>query len=155
EAQVVHRAADLRRRAAAIGARDLVHAPEHGIERALVLGEERAPRLGDGVELLARLGGGHRRVAELLEQGERRGDDARARAGPAGEALLDRLDDLVAMAGLVREQGQNEEAQTALLEHPPAAEPAAMAAAMTEPVVPAEFATRGTLAALAVALAPL
>ena len=69
-----------------------------------------APFIGDRVELLGAVGL-RRQVADVLQIGQRRVDDARARAVPAGGLLLDHHDDLVAVPRLLRDQGEDDEAQ--------------------------------------------
>src|SRR5262245_49457133 len=85
-----------------------------------MLSEICAARVGDLVDLLAALLGRGHRVAQVFEHRERRVN--RTRAGgvaPAG-ALLELLDDVVAMTGLFIEQAQDDELEVALLEHPAA-----------------------------------
>jgi hypothetical protein len=55
-------------------------------------------------------------VAHLLEHRQGGIDDAGARAVAAADALLEVLDDLVAVAGLVLEHRHDDEAQVAVLE---------------------------------------
>jgi hypothetical protein len=67
-------------------------------------------------------------MADIFEQGQRRIDDAGARAVGAADLLLDGADDVVAMARLFRNQLQHDKAEVALIEDaPPAAASAAMA----------------------------
>jgi hypothetical protein len=107
-----------------------------GFQEGLALG-------GDGIELLAAafLGGG---VAELFQEGQGRIDDAGAGAIGAADRLLDGLDQLVAVARLLADQLEQNQAQVALFEHPlrpPAMTAHAHAAALPAPA-PAKAVTR-------------
>src|SRR6202790_813361 len=58
-------------------------------------------------------------MAGLFQIGEGRIDDARARAVPAGGLVLEHFDDLVAVPGLLRDQGERNQPQVALGQHAP------------------------------------
>src|SRR5258708_21516514 len=75
----------------------------------------------------------------VLEQGERRIDDARARRIFAAGQALDRADEVVAVAWLIGDQLQKHEAKLAALEHPAAAAAAAMPAPAFRPVAEVEL----------------
>ena len=75
-------------------------------------------------------------MAEFLQQGEGRIDHARAGAVGAAELVLDGLDQLVAMARLLRDQRQDDVAQVALVEYP-AAPVSAFAPVLAMPAIPA------------------
>src|SRR5262249_47001714 len=86
------------------------------VDEVAVVGEMGAALVGDGVELLGALGlAGH--VAGLLEIGERGIDDAGTGRIPAGGLVLQNLDDLVAVARLLGDQGEREQPQVALRQH--------------------------------------
>ena len=86
--------------------------------------------VGDGVELLGALGlGGD--VADLFEVGQRRIDHAGARRIPTGGLLLKHLDDLVAVARLLGDQRQRQQAHVALRQHLAGADEVAAAHAVT------------------------
>src|SRR5262249_17745412 len=74
-------------------------------------------------------------VARLLEIGQRRIDDAGARRVPAGGLVLEHLDDLVAVARLLGDQREGDQAQVALRQHAPGAHHIA-AAGPSAPAVP-------------------
>src|SRR5262249_37220637 len=69
-----------------------------------------------GVELLGALAL-RGDVARLLEIGEGRVDDARARRVPARRLVFEHLDDLVAVARLLRDQRERDQPQVALRQH--------------------------------------
>jgi hypothetical protein len=70
-------------------------------------------------------------MAKLFEHGQGRVDHAWAGTVAAADRFLDRLDDLVAVTGLLGDERQNHEAKIAMIENP--AEPAA--AAMTASMI--------------------
>src|SRR5215813_9432869 len=76
----------------------------------------RAPFRSDGVKLLGAFAR-DRHVAGFFQKGQCRIDDARAGAVPVGGFFLDQLDDLVAVAGRLRDQRQRDEPQIALRQH--------------------------------------
>src|SRR5262249_39753389 len=98
----------------------------------------------DGVELLRAFGRGGD-VAGFFQIGQRRIDDAGARRVPVRRLLFQELDDLVAVARCLGDEGQRDQAQVALHQH--AARPhqvfaafakaAAVAAAKAEAAEPA------------------
>src|SRR6478672_3517961 len=95
----------------------LADAVEDRVDRLLVLDEVGATGVGDLVDLLSFIAGNDAGVAEVLEELEGRVDGAGAGGVGAAEALLERLDDLVAVAGLLLEEAEDDVAQVALLEH--------------------------------------
>src|SRR3984893_16452739 len=156
-AQVVDRRAHERRHAATlvvVAAEAAAHARtpladegkplEHRVDEVAVLLEMGAALLGDGVALLGALDLGGE-VARLLEIGQRRIDDARARRVPAGGLVFEHLDDLVAVARLLGDQRERDQAQVALRQHAPGAHHIAAAVtsgpAMTGAEMPAPTAT--------------
>ena len=89
---------------------------ERALHRLAVVVEMGAALVGDGVEPLVALGGrGH--VAGLFEEGQRRIDDAGARAVHAAGLFLDGLDQIVAVARLLLDEIQRNQAQIARGEH--------------------------------------
>src|SRR5690606_21137630 len=81
----------------------------------------RQERLALGREAVALAAGNfriNRRITHVVEPGERRIDDARARAVAAAEALLDRLDQFVTMARAFRDHGEQQQPQLAIIEEP-------------------------------------
>src|SRR5690606_30549937 len=140
--QVVHGAAQQHRCAPArhrFGRR--LHAPHHRFDGLAVAVEERAPLVGDDVTL-APAGAVvvDARMAHLLEQGQ--GGIDRTRAGGVGavEHVLDGADQLVAVARLLLDQGQQHQFEVAVAEHAPGARTAAMAATEAEVVAVEPFA---------------
>src|SRR5260221_10233322 len=115
EPQVFHRTEDRRRRRAAMCRAPRGDPREQRIDRLTVRRQQRHAGLGNGMQLLAALARTDGYVAQLFEHGQRRIDDARARAIGAGQHLLDRLDDLVAVARLFRDQMQHDETQVAMV----------------------------------------
>ncbi len=111
-------------------------APKHCIDECAVFLEVGAPLVGDGVELLGPLGLGGE-IARLLEVGEGRVHDPGARRVPAGGLLLQHLDDLVAVARLLGDERQRDQAQIALRQHPPRPHHVAESASATAPMAPA------------------
>ena len=114
EAQVLHRSQDLRGRTTAMGAAGLLHAREQGVHGGAVGVEVGAALGGDRMQFLAAVTGGDRYVAEFLEHGQRGVDHAGAGAVGAADALLDRLDDLVAVARLLGDQVEDDQAEVAM-----------------------------------------
>src|SRR5215831_1218026 len=79
-----------------------------------------AALVGDSVKLLGAFGGdGH--IAGFFQESERRVHNARTRTVPVGGLFLDELDDFVAVAGGLRDQGQRYQPQIALRQHAPGA----------------------------------
>jgi len=105
---------------------------EHRIDEVAVLFEMRAARVGDGAELFCTLGL-RRDVARLFQIGECRIDDARARRIPARGALFEQLDDLVAVAWLLGDQRERDQAEVALRQHAPGTHHVAAAMSPAEP----------------------
>src|SRR5690606_19236202 len=89
-----------------------------------VVGEVAPSVIGDGIELLVavRLRGD---VARLFKPGQRRIDDSRAGRIEALRLLIDGLDDVVAVTGLLLDEVERDEAQVAAGEHPTDTEAAA------------------------------
>ena len=104
---------------------------ERRFDRRAVVGEVGPALVGDGVELLVALG---RRgdVAGLLEEGQRRIDDARARRIEALRLFLDGLDQVVAVARLLLDEVQRDQPQVAAGQHAADAEIAAEAVPVAE-----------------------
>jgi hypothetical protein len=133
------------------------HVPGHDlqalgerIQGVAVLGEEGAAFVGDGVELLAAGLGFNAGVAELFEHGEGGVDGAGAWAVLAIEHFFDGADELVAVARLFFDEGQEQQAEVAGAEHAATTEPAATAAAAHAfAVVKAEGAAAAEAAAAA------
>src|SRR3569833_3515000 len=97
----------------------------------------RAAFLGDGVELLGALEL-RGEVTDLFEIGQRRIDDARARRVPVGGLFLERFDDVVAVARLLVDQCQRDQAQVALRQHAAGMHQAVAASLAAEAVTAAE-----------------
>src|SRR5665213_3460573 len=117
--QVLHGAQDLRRIAAAIVGRHLGHAGEEGLDRLGLFGQQGLALGRDGIELLSAVAlGPDLGVAHVLQEGERRIDDPRAWRIGAADGLLDRLDQFVAVTGLVGDQLEQNQAKIALFEDP-------------------------------------
>src|SRR5262249_28279192 len=91
-----------------------------------------AALLGDGVEPL-RAFGLRGDVADLFQVGQRRIDDAGARAVPVRGLFLEQLDDFVAVPRLLGDECERDELQVALGEHPPAPHRLAPAHAVAAP----------------------
>src|SRR6266540_883753 len=91
---------------------------EHSVDEVAIVVEIRPAFVGDGVKLLGafRL---RRDVAGLLEISQRRVNDARTRRVPAGGLFLEHLDDLVAVARLLGDERERDQAQVALRQHAP------------------------------------
>ena len=83
----------------------------------LVLGQEGHALGGEGVELAPALLLGGRGVAHVLDHRQGRIDDAGARAVAAADALAERLDDLVTVARLLGQHGENDQPEVAGIEH--------------------------------------
>src|SRR5262245_32341871 len=93
---------------------------EHRIDEVAIGVEIGAAFVGDGVELLGALGL-RGDVACLFEISQRRVNYAGARRIPAGGLLFEHLDDLVAVARLLGDQRECDQAQVALRQHAPGA----------------------------------
>src|ERR1700722_6473711 len=85
------------------------------VQSGLVGREILAAASRDGIEFLA-VAFRHRRVPEFFEHGQGGIDDAGAGAVSAGHAILDLLDDLVAMPRPLRNQRQRHKAKFAMVE---------------------------------------
>ncbi|MNL26085.1 hypothetical protein D3C87_1475950 [compost metagenome] len=83
---------------------------DHVLEPLAVLGQVGAARIGQFVALLVAFGD-DRGVAEVLEEGQRGIDHARARLVEAAGAGLQRLDQFVAVRRLFLEQRQQQQLQ--------------------------------------------
>ena len=111
---------------------------EQRLDLLLALLEMRAAFVGD-LERLARAFA--RRFldqAHVLEQGQRRIDDARARRIFAAGQLLDRADQVVAVARLVGDQLEQHEPELAAFEHPAGCAGRGRAAPALRPVAEVE-----------------
>ena len=123
------------------------HAAEHGVDASLVLRKRCAAFVGGLIELAA--GFAVDRPDEALVFQQRQGGIDHAGAGPVGaaRAVFQFLDQLVAVARLLGDQGQDHEAKVAVLQEP--ADPtAAMASMRTVTVAFAHTAAPGMTAAL-------
>src|SRR5205814_9280121 len=94
---------------------------EDGVDDGTIGRQEGSTVLGDGIKLLGAARGLEAHIAELFQEGQRRIDDARARAVHAAELVLDGLDQLVAVAGLLGNQLEQHVAQIAVVENAAAA----------------------------------
>src|SRR5687767_5934862 len=112
---------------------ELRHPLEDVVDRRFVLGEVGPPGLGDLVDFLSTLLLARDREAEVNEHRERGVDGARARRIGSRETVLELLDDLVAVAGLLLQQLKDHVLEVALLEHPPTAPRPAAAAPWPSP----------------------
>src|SRR5438128_2549517 len=99
-----------------LGAPALLHAVEDFVDLRLALVHEAPTGLGDAVHLAAVILDGAD-ISHVLEHLQRRVDRARAGSIEAAEALLECLDQLVAMGGLVLELLEDDVLQIAALEH--------------------------------------
>src|SRR5262249_3401933 len=97
---------------------DLRHAREDMVDHRLVGGKERRALGRDRILLAGALGAFRPDVAELFEQGQRRVDDAGARAVGAAKALLDRLDQFIAVTRSAGVRGRRPGGRSAWAEHP-------------------------------------
>src|SRR5262249_45151546 len=113
------------------------NAREERVHTSLVRRKFGFARFGDGVEFLGTLARGEFRKSHVLKHRQQRIDDAGARRIGAADAMLDLLDQFVAMPRLLGEQRQNHEFEVALIEH--AARPATMAKASMAPVAALAF----------------
>src|SRR4051812_34844953 len=117
-------------------------AGDQRVDLVLALGEMRLALGRDGEGLARALGRLLLDQPHVLEHGEGRVDDSRARRIGAPGHLLDRADEVVAVARLVRDQLEEDEPELARIEHAPrasaAAAPAPAAAAPIAPVAGAE-----------------
>src|SRR4029077_12349547 len=102
--------------------REVGDAREDVIDERLVFSEIRAPLVGDLVDLFPALLRPRSRVAQVLEHRQRRIHRSRARRIHPAEALLDLLDDLVAVPRFFVEKAKNHELQVPLVEHSAATE---------------------------------
>src|SRR5207247_4994142 len=121
-------------RTAAMGAANLGDTAEDGIDEGAIGGQKRGALLGYRIELAGAFGGLGTQIPELLEQGQGRVDHTGTGAVRTAELLLDRLDQLVAVARFFGDQMQQHIAQIAVVEEapePPAAAAAAIMAAET------------------------
>ena len=99
-----------------LGAPALFHPAEDLVDLRPAFGHEGTAGVGDAVDLApVLLDGGD--VTHVLEHLQRRVDGAGARGIEAAEALLERLDQLVAVGGLVLELVENDVLEVAALEH--------------------------------------
>src|ERR1700751_870801 len=109
----------------------LLHAGEECVYRGMV-GIEVSPAFGgDRMQLFRTIAGADRHMTEFLEQGQRRINNAWAWAVGAADPLFDRLDDLVTVPRLFRDEMENDQAKVAMREEAP--EPGS--AALTMPSV--------------------
>ena len=92
-------------------------------------------------------------MTEFFEHGQGRIDHAGARAVGAGEAVLDLLDELVAVAGALGDQREHDQAQFAMIEHAARASTPVSAAAvlMGVPVVAVAMGAVAKMPAMAAA----
>ena len=115
-----------------IGDDTALHARHQLVGGRAMGGQVLAAGLGGAIALAAAaIGGVDVQVAQLLEQGERGIDDAGTRRIAAAEPVLDRLDEFVAVRGLVGDELQQHEAQAAVAEDAAAAAAAAAATTAT------------------------
>ena len=135
ELQVFHRSQNLRCGAAAVGAAGLDHAGEESIDCTMV-GIEESPTLrGNLVQLLPTLAGADRHITKLLEESQRRIDDAWTGAVGSGDLLLNRLDKLIAVPGLLGDELQDDQAKVAMGEEAAEASSASLPTMRTAVVV--------------------
>src|SRR5688500_12423722 len=129
-------AVDVHHLAAKEAGAKLRHPLEDVVDGRLMLGQVGTSGLGDLVDLLAAFLLTRHRESKVDEHGESGVDRAGTGRVRAREALLELLDDLVAVARLLFQQLQNDVLEIALLEHaaaaPRAAPPAPWASPETE-----------------------
>jgi len=122
-------------RCAAVGAAGLDHAGEESIDCTMV-GIEESPTLrGNLVQLLPTLAGADRHITKLLEESQRRIDDAWTGAVGSGDLLLNRLDKLIAVPGLLGDELQDDQAKVAMGEEAAEASSASLPTMRTAVVV--------------------
>src|SRR5688572_5553304 len=119
-AEVAERAADDGHRGPEEERAQLVDAAEDVVDGPLVCLEVLPPLVGDLEDLPVALLGLRARVAEILQQRQRGIHRAGARAVGAGEAVLQLLDDLVAVTRLLGQEAEDDVLQVAMAEHPAA-----------------------------------
>src|SRR4051794_38470598 len=126
--QVLDRAPDRRTRRAALARSKVAKPLEQRLDFLRTLLEMAAALVGRLERLARALARRLLDQAHVLEQGQRRVDDAGARSIFAAGQLLDCADEVVAVARLVRDQLQQDQAKLARFEHPA---PSAAALAQT------------------------
>jgi hypothetical protein len=142
-AQVLYRALDLGRGGVASVA-DLFHARLHGVERRLTVIEMNLALCRDRIKFSRAVGRCDGGQAHFFQQSQRGIDDTRRRAVRAADLVLDRFDDLVAVARGLGDQGEHDQAKIALVEHPAAASATAMLTAAAMPTsAPSAFVPEG------------
>src|SRR5450631_2454627 len=99
---------------------DLGDAAEDRLYQPAVAFQQRLAFRRDRVKLTRPVGRVDANQPLLFEKRQGRINDARARCVSASHAILDRLDDFIAMRGLFADQFQDDEADIALVEHPAA-----------------------------------
>ncbi|CCV08667.1 hypothetical protein MESS2_780014 [Mesorhizobium metallidurans STM 2683] len=110
---------------------------EHVVDHLAVFVEMRLPGIGDREHLLVAF---RRRdgIAGLFQEGQRRIDHAWTWAVDAAGALLQRLDDVIAVARRLGQQRQRNQLEIAVGQHPPGAEHVARPAASAATTAMAE-----------------
>jgi hypothetical protein len=108
------------------------HAGDKGIHSRAVSFEVSHAFFGNRMRFLRTVADADRHMAEFFKQGQRRVDNARARAVSAANLFLDCLDDFVTVPGLLGDQIENDQAKIAMGEE--TAKTETVAAAMTMPV---------------------
>jgi hypothetical protein len=118
-----------------VGAAGLDHAGEESIDCTMV-GIEESPTLrGNLVQLLPTLAGADRHITKLLEESQRRIDDAWTGAVGSGDLLPNRLDKLITMTGLLGDELQDDQAKVAMGEEAAEASSASLPTMRTAVVV--------------------
>ena len=121
-------------------AAEAFEAGEQSLDLLLILGKVGAALFGRGKRLARPALARFLDQAHVLEHGECRIDDPRARRIDAVRQFLDRADQIVAVAWLVSDELEKDQAKLAGVEHP-AAPPVARPAAPIAPVTAAEAVT--------------
>ena len=102
-----------------------IHPRLDAFEGDSVLLEESATCIGHLIELFGAALGFSDDIILLFEQRQRRIDRPGARSIGAAEFLLDGADQVIAVARLLGDEGQENQPQVAVAEHPPAPSPEA------------------------------
>src|SRR6185503_6561154 len=147
--QIADRALDRGAPGLALVAAQVLQPLEQRVDLFRLLAEMLLALGGQGEDLARSLALGFLDQAHVLEHGESRIDDARARRVGAVGHLLDRADEVVAVARLVGDQLQQHQPQFARFEHPPAPALAAPAAPVRTPAIAPAAAPAAPVAAKA------
>ena len=121
------------------------HASEKGIHGGAVSFEVSPAFRGDRMQLLRTVAGADRHMAEFLEQGQRRINDAWTWTVGAADLFFDRLDDLVTVPRFLGDEMENDQAKVAMSEEAPEPGSAAVPSVSELMVLVAMFSARKSL----------